>query len=130
MDDSCRPALVEALDDLGEGDQLSYAQRTAADIPYPPSVVEERLATLQRQRSWLWGVLAVAAVGTIGGATISWLDWEVSSFLIGLLPGAVAAASIAVQRLVYTEKAVQLYAVLHQVDDAPAPASAPAMAAE
>ena len=50
MQSPCRPALVSALDDLGERDALTYDQRTAAEMPYPSSVVDERLEALQRRR--------------------------------------------------------------------------------
>ena len=73
--DPARQVIVDALDELGERDTLSYEQRTAADEPYPPSVVEERLKTFRRSQRILrvfLGVVAGLVTLLLAGSNVGW----------------------------------------------------------
>ena len=65
----------------------------------------------------------------IGASSSAVIGWEVFDFLVGMLPGVVAATGIGVRQLVAVEKKVQLYVVLQRVDHADASAPAPAESA-
>ena len=116
--DPARQVIVDALDELGERDTLSYEQRTAADEPYPPSVVEERLKTLRRSQRILrvfLGVVAGLVTLLLAGADVG---WTLPRSLVGfeLLP-LVPPILLAVYKLVEEGKAEQLYALLARVDE-------------
>ena len=116
--DPARQVVVDALDELGERDTLSYEQRTAADEPYPPSVVEERLKTLRRSQRILrvfLGVVAGLVTLLLVGADVG---WTLPRSLVGfeLLP-LVPPIFLAVYKLVEEGKAEQLYALLARVDE-------------
>jgi hypothetical protein len=116
--DPARQVVVDALDELGERDTLSYEQRTAADEPYPPSVVEERLKTLRRSQRILrvfLGVVAGLVTLLLAGADVG---WTLPRSLVGfeLLP-LVPPILLAVYKLVEEGKAEQLYALLARVDE-------------
>jgi hypothetical protein len=116
--DPARQVVVDALDELGERDTLSYEQRTAADEPYPPSVVEERLKTLRRSQRILrvfLGVVAGLVTLLLAGADVG---WTLPRSLVGfeLLP-LVPPIFLAVYKLVEEGKAEQLYALLARVDE-------------
>ena len=116
--DPARQVVVDALDELGERDTLSYEQRTAADEPYPPSVVEERLKTLRRSQRILrvfLGVVAGLVILLLAGADVG---WTLPRSLVGfeLLP-LVPPILLAVYKLVEEGKAEQLYALLARVDE-------------
>ena len=116
--DPARQVVVDALDELGERDTLSYEQRTAADEPYPPSVVEERLKTLRRSQRILrvfLGVMAGLVTLLLAGADVG---WTLPRSLVGfeLLP-LVPPILLAVYKLVEEGKAEQLYALLARVDE-------------
>ena len=116
--DPARQVVVDALDELGERDTLSYEQRTAADEPYPPSVVEERLKTLRRSQRILrvfLGVVAGLVTLLLAGADVG---WTFPRSLVGfeLLP-LVPPILLAVYKLVEEGKAEQLYALLARVDE-------------
>ena len=116
--DPARQVVVDALDELGERDTLSYEQRTAADEPYPPSVVEERLKTLRRSQRILrvfLGVVAGLVTLLLAGADVG---WNVPRSLVGfeLLP-LVPPILLAVYKLIEEGKAEQLYALLARVDE-------------
>ena len=116
--DPARQVVVDALDELGERDTLSYEQRTAADEPYPPSVVEKRLKTLRRSQRILrvfLGVVAGLVTLLLAGADVG---WTLPRSLVGfeLLP-LVPLILLAVYKLVEEGKAEQLYALLARVDE-------------
>ena len=116
--DPARQVVVDALDELGERDTLSYEQRTAADEPYPPSVVEERLKTLRRSQRILrvfLGVVAGFVTLLLAGVDVG---WTLPRSLVGfeLLP-LVPPILLAVYKLVEEGKAEQLYALLARVDE-------------
>ena len=116
--DPARQVIIDALDELGERDTLSYEQRTAADEPYPPSVVEERLKTLRRSQRILrvfLGVVAGLVTLLLAGADVG---WTLPRSLVGfeLLP-LVPPILLAVYKLVEEGKAEQLYALLARVDE-------------
>ena len=116
--DPARQVVVDALDELGERDTLSYEQRTAADEPYPPSVVEERLKTLRRSQRILrvfLGVVAGLVTLLLAGADVG---WTLPRSLVGfeLLP-LVPPILLAVYKLIEEGKAEQLYALLARVDE-------------
>ena len=116
--DPARQVVVDALDELGERDTFSYEQRTAADEPYPPSVVEERLKTLRRSQRILrvfLGVVAGLVTLLLAGADVG---WTLPRSLVGfeLLP-LVPPIFLAVYKLVEEGKAEQLYALLARVDE-------------
>ena len=116
--DPARQVVVDALDELGERDTLSYEQRTAADEPYPPPVVEERLKTLRRSQRILrvfLGVVAGLVTLLLAGADVG---WPLLRSLVGfeLLP-LVPPILLAVYKLVEEGKAEQLYALLARVDE-------------
>ena len=116
--DPARQVVVDALDELGERDTLSYEQRTAADEPYPPSVVEERLKTLRRSQRILrvfLGVVAGLVTLLLAGVDVG---WTLPRSLVGfeLLP-LVPPILLAVYKLVEEGKAEQLYALLARVDE-------------
>ena len=116
--DPARQVVVDALDELGERDTLSYEQRTAADEPYPPSVVEERLKTLRRSQRILrvfLGVVAGLVTLLLAGSNVG---WTLPRSLVGfeLLP-LVPPILLAVYKLVEEGKAEQLYALLARVDE-------------
>ena len=116
--DPARQVIVDALDELGERDTLSYEQRTAADEPYPPSVVEERLKTLRRSQRILrvfLGVVAGLVTLLLAGSNVG---WTLPRSLVGfeLLP-LVPPILLAVYKLVEEGKAEQLYALLARVDE-------------
>ena len=116
--DPARQVVVDALDELGERDTLSYEQRTAADEPYPPPVVEERLKTLRRSQRILrvfLGVVAGLVTLLLAGADVG---WTLPRSLVGfeLLP-LVPPILLAVYKLIEEGKAEQLYALLARVDE-------------
>ena len=116
--DPARQVIVDALDELGERDTLSYEQRTAADEPYPPPVVEERLKTLRRSQRILrvfLGVVAGLVTLLLAGADVG---WTLPRSLVGfeLLP-LVPPILLAVYKLIEEGKAEQLYALLARVDE-------------
>lgn len=110
-------AIVEALDDLGERDALTYVQRTAADDPYPPSVVEERLAALQRRRWGAWAALGLSGVLVAVTYLGSGLDWTITEVVMAFLIVAVPLTGYGIRTLVYCGKAEQLYALQHRVGE-------------
>ncbi|PQJ35604.1 hypothetical protein BSZ35_14235 [Salinibacter sp. 10B] len=120
-----RDSIVEALNDLGEYDRLTYEQRTSWDEPYPSSFVTDRLEILRRDQWWLWALLTVmiAAVALlIASVQLGWAGLDFASgFMFMVLPG----AGIGIRRLVHNAKLEQLYALLHQFDDAPESPDAP-----
>ena len=112
-----RQAIVEALDDLGERDALTYDQRTAADDPYPPSVVEERLTALQRRRWGAWAALGLSGVLVAVAYLGSGLDWAITEVVMAFLIVAVPLTAYGIRTLVYCGKAEQLYALLRRVGE-------------
>lgn len=121
---SADPARQVVVDALGERDKLSYEQRTAADEPYPPSVVEERLETFRRSqrilRVLLVSVVAVVVLLLVGAD----FGWTLPSSLVGveLLPLLVPVV-VGGYHLVREAKAEQLYVVLSRLDEASEPTS-------
>lgn len=107
-----RSAIVDALDELGERDRLSYAQRTASDEPYPPSVVEERLEEIRRGQWTAWGGIGLTGLIVLLVTPGVLLSWGGMGFLAGVLPGLLVVGWISVRRLLYHGKAEQLYALL------------------
>lgn len=120
-----RQLVVDALDEFGERDKLSYGQRTAAaDDPYPPSVVEERLETLRRSLRVLrilLGSMVVGAALLLVGADVG---WTLPRSLVGveLLPLLVPVV-VGGYQFVREAKAKQLYVVLSRLDEASEPTS-------
>lgn len=115
LDDSARSAIVEALDDLGERDALSYDERTSWDQPYPPSFVAERLEALRRDEWWTKRLL----FGTFGGVAIAlwtglWLDWPL--FVLAQAPLLIIPQFPIINMLVRRSKAQELYALLHRLE--------------
>ncbi|WP_158705075.1 hypothetical protein [Salinibacter altiplanensis] len=115
-----RRSIVDALDELGERNSLSYAQRTASDDPYsPPSVVAERLESLRRDRQLAWGMLGLAGVAVAFVCLGILFRWPVE-FAVGfLLLGAPALTGGGIHKLSYGDRAEQLYEVLRRIDDVP-----------
>lgn len=117
-DSPVRTAIVEALNDLGEYDRLSYEQRTSWDEPYPPSFVSDRLETVRRVQWWLWLILGVAIAGAALVFVGVQLGWAGTDFASGLMMMGLPAAGIGIRWLVHNSKVEQLYALLHQLNDA------------
>lgn len=128
-DDATRAILVDALDDLNEGEKIADVWLEDADeSSYPPTAVHERSRRIQwrlrlRRVFTVLFMLLVAVVGGMGTA-----DWSVPGFLFALLFGGGAAFVIA---SAFTRpwvdeqiRALQLYDLLKQIDDsADTPAS-------
>lgn len=122
--DPARQALVDALDDLGERDRLSYAERTSWDEPYPPAFGAERLEALRRDQWWTKRLV----FGILGGASIvlalgTWLGWP-RSVLVSAIPFLVVPQLPTIHNLIRNGKAKQLYALLHQLEGEPTTESA------
>lgn len=115
--DSTRQVVVDALDELGEQDRLSYAQRTASDEPYPPSVVEERLEAIRRGLWEAWGGVGLTGLIALLVTLGVFLNWGMTDFLAGVLPGMLVVGGISVRRLRYYAKAEQLYGLLPGWED-------------
>lgn len=116
MQRPCRQVVIDALDDLGERDRLSYTERTSWEEPYPPSFVEERLETLRRDLRWtrrlivgLFIFVGIASwVGMEFGWGTLWLKYGIPGLLIPQLP--------TVYMLIRNGKAEALYALLREFD--------------
>ncbi len=122
--DATRSVIVDALDELGERNKLTYAQRTASDEPYPSSVVADRLESLRRSQRILrilLVILGVAVTLLLGGADVGWTlpGWLVGFELLPLLPPVV----FAVYKLAEEAKAEQLYALLARLEETAEPRS-------
>lgn len=124
-DPPTRSAIVEALNDLGEYDRLTYEQRTSWDKPYPSEFVANRLEVLRRDQLWLWAFLTVMLAGIALVFAGIQLDWPGMDFATGFMFMVLPAAGIGIRRLVHNAKVEQPYALLHQLDDAPESADAP-----
>jgi hypothetical protein len=120
-----RDAIVKALDDLGERDGLSYAERTSGEAPYPPSFVADRLKTLRRDLWWtkrfIFGLIIFVGIAAWLGMEGGWgrpVFAYVGLLLVPQIP--------TISRLVRDAKAEQLYSLLHQLEGEQAkPESAP-----
>lgn len=112
MENPCQQAIVDALDELGERDRLSYAQRTASDEPYPPPVVAERLETIRRGRWTAWAGLGLTGLIALLVALGVLFSWGVTDFLAGVLPGVLVVGWVSIRQLLYYGKAEQLYVLL------------------
>lgn len=110
--DPVRQVVVNALDELGERDRLSYAQRTASNEPYPPSVAEERLEEIRRGQRTAWGGIGLTSLIVLLVTPGVLLSWGVMDFWAGVLPGLLVVGWISVRKLLYYGKAEQLYALL------------------
>ena len=116
MSDAREP-IVDALNDLGEYDRLTYEQRTSWDAPYPPSFVTDRLETLRRDLWWtkrlIFGLIIFAGIAAWLGMELGW-GTSVFAYGIGLL---LVPQLPTISRLIRDAKAEQLYTLLHQLDD-------------
>lgn len=116
-----RDAIVDALDDLGEREQLSSAWLNAdEEQPYPPEAVRQRSRRLRWRLQW-WRrtfmvlMLLVAVTGGLGIA-----GWTIPGFLFGSLFGFGGAfVVVSLFKSPWTEprvRALQLYDLLKQID--------------
>ena len=117
-----RDAIVRALDDLGEREQISSAWREDEnDQPYPPNAVHERSQRLRERLQLRRGAFLVLMllVGITGGLGVA--GWTIPGALSGFLVG---FGSVFVAASLFTDpwaekqmRALQLYDLLRQVDD-------------
>jgi hypothetical protein len=128
MQTPCRQAIVEALDDLGERDTLTYEQRTAAEMPYPPSVVDERRVALRRRRWGAWGALGLSALVVTVVYLSNGFDWAITEVATAFLIATVPLVAHGTRALVHCGKAEQLYTLLRRVDETAAADQVPAVA--
>lgn len=113
---SARHVIVDALDDLGERDKLSYDQRNRSEMAYPPSVVDERLQNLRRGR-WGYRLAFGFIVGIIVAVGLGYqFDWAITEYAVGLLMMLLPTGGITIRRLVYESKAEQLYDLLRELE--------------
>lgn len=97
------------LNEVGERDWLSYAQQTASDEPYPPSVMEERLEEIRRGQWEAWGGIRLTGLIALG----VFLGWGMTDILAGVLPGVLVVGWWgSIRRLLYYGRAEQLYVLL------------------
>ena len=116
-----RDAIVRALDDLGEREQISSAWLEGEiDQPYPPNAVHERSQRLRERLRLRRGasIFLMLLVGATGGLGIA--GWTIPGVLLGALFGFGTGAVIA---SIFTDpwaedqmRALQLYDLLQQVD--------------
>jgi hypothetical protein len=110
-----RQALIDALDEI-EG-KLSFVSGTPPEPPFTAETLADRLDQVQRWRSWVMWVQVIfcVSVGAIGLLSISGI--VVPRIAIALLAGVGIGLAFGVRNLVYSAKAEQLYAVLHQLEE-------------
>jgi hypothetical protein len=116
-----RDAIVRALNDLGEREQISSAWREGEiDQPYPPNAVHERSQRLRERLQLRRGafLILMLLVGITGGLGIA--GWTIPGVLTGFLAG---FGGMFVVASLFTDpwaedqmRALQLYDLLQQVD--------------
>jgi len=116
-----RDALVRALDDLGEREQISSAWLEDGNDPsYPPKAVHERSQRIRERLQFRRGAFLVLMllVGVTGG--LGTVEWAIPGALTGFLVGFGAVFVVA---SLFTDpwaedqvRALQLYDLLKQID--------------
>ncbi len=115
-----RDAIVDALDDLGERDQMSSAWVEEDDAPYPPKAVHERSKRLLERLHWRRGafIVLMLLVGLTGGLGIA--GWTIpgglTAFLFGFGSTFVVASLFTDPWAEDQVRALQLYDLLKQID--------------
>lgn len=118
-----RQDIVEALDELGEREQLASAWVEKSDEAYPPEAVRQRAKRLRWRLQWRRGgfVLLMVLMGATGGLGIA--GWAFPGVLSGALFGVgVGAALGSMFTGLLAEKqirALQLYDLLREIDHSP-----------
>lgn len=116
-----RDAIVGALDDLGEREQISSAWlEDENDQPYPPKAVHERSQRLRERLQLRRGafIVLMLLVGITGGLGIA--GWTIPGALTGFLAG---FGAVFVAASLFTDpwakdriRALQLYELLNRGD--------------
>lgn len=121
-----RDAIVSALDELDEREQMSSAWLDEGDKPYPPKAVHERSQRIAERLRWRRGtfIVLMIAVGVTGGLGVagSTIPGALSGFLAGFGAVFVAASLFTDPWAENQVRALQLYDLLRHVDDRSEPA--------